>query len=293
MFTIAKLLRTGYVAFNPNDTAALEELKANFGLYMSADIVMVDYLRLLNKRFKRDVIDREQRDKLIASFLEVPDEVVKRAGVSKKDYDQIKMLMKLDREIFMPAGKMHPKNYLQTNDFDSFVDFSRLPEKINKNAKLILYRPNLMAKLKKSFDAILKEIESDLLRKMEEQEEWKIKRIQTNNYWRRHPERQAEQDKIIQDLLQFIDEFFDKEMAEHKALKKSKAAKQISEEEFKLLKEKEDEFYMSALERLLKERRKVPKEERMKMKQDSVDEINTTDLENWVLRPNFHLVDQP
>ena len=51
------------------------------------------------------------------------------------------MLMKLDREIFMQEGKMHPKNYLQANDFDHFVDFSRLPTKINKNAKMLLYRP--------------------------------------------------------------------------------------------------------------------------------------------------------
>jgi hypothetical protein len=184
--------------------------------------MLIDYLRLLNKRYKRDVIEREEKEKLVASFLEVPDDVIKRAGVSKKDYDQIKMLMKLDRMIFLPEGKMHPKNYLQTNDFDSFVDFSRLPDKINKNAKMILYRPNLMAKLKKSFDMILKEIQSDLLRKMEEQEEWKLKKIKTLNFWRRHPEKEAEQDKIVQDLLQFIDEFFDKEEAANNAIKKSK-----------------------------------------------------------------------
>lgn len=44
-----------------------------------------------------------------------------------------------------------------------------------------------MAKLKKSFDAILKEVESDLLRKIEEQEEWKLKKIKATNFWRRHP----------------------------------------------------------------------------------------------------------
>lgn len=48
---------------------------------------------------------------------------------------------------------------------------------------------------------------------------------------------------------------------------------------------------MSALERILKDRRKIPKEERLKMKQDSVDEINTTDLENWTLREDFYFVD--
>ena len=39
------------------------------------------------------------------------------------------------------------------------------------------------------------------------------------------------------------------------------------------MKENEDVFYKSALERVLKERRKMPKEERVKLRQDSVDEI--------------------
>jgi len=33
--------------------------------------------------------------------MDLPPEIIKAAGVSKKDYDQIKMLMKLDREIFI------------------------------------------------------------------------------------------------------------------------------------------------------------------------------------------------
>jgi len=49
-----------------------------------------------------------------------------------------------------------------------------------------------MAKLKKSFDMILKEIESDLLRKIEEQEEWKIKKIKALNFWKRYPEKEQE-----------------------------------------------------------------------------------------------------
>jgi hypothetical protein len=57
------------------------------------------------------------------------------------------------------------------------------------------------------------------------------------------------------------------------------------------MKENEDVFYKSALERVLKERRKMPKEERVKLRQDSVDEIDTTDLENWVLREDFYLLD--
>jgi len=76
-----------------------------------------------------------------------------------------------------------------------------------------------------------------------------------------------------------------------KSEKKKEVVTQEDEEQFKLEKEQEDMFYETALQRLIKERRRIPKDDRIKMRQDSVDEIDTTDLENWVFRPNFHLVD--
>jgi len=76
-----------------------------------------------------------------------------------------------------------------------------------------------------------------------------------------------------------------------KSEKKKEVVTQEDEEQFKLEKEQEDLFYETALQRLIKERRRIPKDDRIKMRQDSVDEIDTTDLENWVFRPNFHLVD--
>jgi hypothetical protein len=40
-------------------------------------------------------------------------------------------------------------------------------------------------------------------------------------------------------------------------------------------------------DRLLRERREIPKAERLaKFRNDSVDEVDTTDLENWVLLRN-------
>ena len=47
------------------------------------------------------------------------------------------------------------------------------------------------------------------------------------------------------------------------------------------------------LEKLIRERRKMPKEERLqKFRNDSVDEVDTTDLENWGLRcrPSYEKV---
>jgi hypothetical protein len=58
MLTIAKMLRTGAGHLNDRDEAALEELKKNLKLYLTTDIVMVDYLRLLAKRHKQKNVDR-------------------------------------------------------------------------------------------------------------------------------------------------------------------------------------------------------------------------------------------
>jgi len=38
------------------------------------------------------------------------------------------------------------------------------------------------------------------------------------------------------------------------------------------------------LQKLIRERRKLPKADRLKLKNDSVDEVDTTDLENWTLK---------
>lgn len=83
--------------------------------------------------------------------------------------------MKLDKEIFLPEAKIHPNNYMETNKMDFFVDFTRLPtnKKLPKPAKDLLYRPKSMAKLKISFDAILKEIENEDWRQHLQNEAWK------------------------------------------------------------------------------------------------------------------------
>ena len=47
------------------------------------------------------------------------------------------------------------------------------------------------------------------------------------------------------------------------------------------------------LTKIIRERRKTPKEERLKLyRNDSVDEVDTTDLENWELRTR-HMTMEP
>ena len=52
------------------------------------------------------------------------------------------------------------------------------------------------------------------------------------------------------------------------------------------------DWYQSQLQKLINERRKIPKEERLKrFRNDSVDEVDTTDLENLTLRMRYKKID--
>jgi len=44
------------------------------------------------------------------------------------------------------------------------------------------------------------------------------------------------------------------------------------------------DWYKPLLTRLIEERRKTPKEQRIKERVDSVDEVDTTDLDDWAFR---------
>jgi len=61
------------------------------------------------------------------------------------------MLLKLDPFIFTTKSKRHVPNYVSENLFNDFVDFTKLPENIPKDAKAILFRPNKMKELAKAY----------------------------------------------------------------------------------------------------------------------------------------------
>lgn len=51
------------------------------------------------------------------------------------------------------------------------------------------------------------------------------------------------------------------------------------------------DWYKPTLQRLIEERRAIPKGERMAQKKDAIDEVDTTDLENWSYRGKFFMRD--
>ena len=49
------------------------------------------------------------------------------------------------------------------------------------------------------------------------------------------------------------------------------------------------DWYEPLLTKLIRERRKMPKKERLeKFRNDSIDEVDTTDLENWSFRGQYY-----
>jgi hypothetical protein len=105
--------------------------------------------------------------------------VLVNADVKRKEYDQIQMLMKLDQEIFMNESNIHGKpNTMWENIYDNFVDFSRLPTKLPKSAKDLLYRPDRMKKLAEKFDRIVNELENDWMKKQRVKEAWELDKFE-------------------------------------------------------------------------------------------------------------------
>lgn len=87
MLTIAKMLRKGTGFFTARDEAAIAELKKNVKLYLTTDIVMLDYLRILNNKHKRANIEKNKKEKMFVSIQDVSVQILERAGVSKSEYD--------------------------------------------------------------------------------------------------------------------------------------------------------------------------------------------------------------
>jgi hypothetical protein len=87
-----------------------------------------------------------------------------------RQFEQIKMLLKLDKNLLNKYGKRHPKFQTNKNIYDNFVDFTKLPENLSHDAKSLLYRPQKMKVLYDAYRNICVQLKSNALRKVERQE---------------------------------------------------------------------------------------------------------------------------
>lgn len=76
-------------------------------------------------------------------------------------------MLKIDPFIFTSKSNRHEPHYVSENLFNDFVDFTKLPPNIPKDAKALLYRPNKMKELASSYRNIGLQMKSNALRKLE------------------------------------------------------------------------------------------------------------------------------
>lgn len=187
------------------------------------------------------------------------------AGVSKREFEQMKVLLGVDRELFRPSeyGAFSPHSML--------VDISKYDGvKIPKEAKEILYRP---PRVKQLYDQYWR-----LAKVCEGKEKVENDREILTDYRARYPRKPAEEVALIDNLIKRLGDLIEEDRREL-ASQSSSTSNQLRIE---LAEGDQDEsiFYEGAGAKALKDWRKMSEAERAALKKgDEVDAVNTTDLE--------------
>lgn len=97
--------------------------------------------------------------------------MLEEANVSHRQYEQMKMMINIDKDLLSQFGKRHQKYMTENLLHDSFVDFRRLNlDKISKDAKSLLYRPQKMKVLYEGYRRLTMVVHSNAMRKLDRQE---------------------------------------------------------------------------------------------------------------------------
>ena len=113
-------------------------------------------------------MDRDESHQLVMT---VSLDVLEEAGVSKRQYDQLRVLLKVDPNMFIgDTRRLHPIHYKESL-YQHFVDFTKLPQDMPKAAKDILYRPEKVAKLSEVYLKIVRALKDGRARQLAEKEQ--------------------------------------------------------------------------------------------------------------------------
>ena len=119
-------------------------------------------------------------------------------------------------------------------------------------------------------------VKSNAMRKLDRKEKIDMEFIKKTGWEARRWEKTEEEIQRGKKLWHSIDKF----IKEGKA--KQDAAGKTYDPSFTVVSKNKEHWGETLLNRLIRERREMPKEERLaKFRNDSVDEVDTTDLENW------------
>ena len=145
--TVRKLFRDHFSRINQKDVDIVEEFEKEPFNFLDNDVdLTIEIKRLYDKR----VVQVKERNQMNTYHIEtVTDKDLERCGVSKREFDLIKKLMKLDNQIFAV------KEYKDSSPYTFLVDLSKYEnQKIPQDCKEIMFRPAKMRTLYERYWAI-------------------------------------------------------------------------------------------------------------------------------------------
>jgi len=145
--TVLKLGREHYNRLLQKDVDIIEQFEKDPRSFLDNDADLnIEIKKLYDKR----VIQVKERNQMNTYHIEtVTDKDLERCGVSKREFDLIKKLMKLDKQMFAV------KEFKDSSPYTYIVDLSKYDnQKIPQDCKEILFRPAKMRTLYERYWAI-------------------------------------------------------------------------------------------------------------------------------------------
>ena len=183
-----------------------KEILADFSKNIRSYLRHVNVYEMVKGMYDKREYDRKERARTNNGIIrvdKVSDRDLEDAGVSRREFEHIKMLLAVDQEIFKPNEFGSFSNYSQ------FVDVSKYDNmKISKDVKEILYRPPKLKNLYLKYWQLAKVCEG--LERTENDAEM------LKDYRPRFPRKSAEEINLIEDLFASLDRMIEEDRKSYK-----------------------------------------------------------------------------
>lgn len=189
--TLRKSRRDASGFLNARDQELMKDFMKNMRGYLR-HIEVYELVKGFYDKKQREIHDRQIFNNGIIHLDKVKDSHLEKAGVSKREWDQIKLLLSVDIELFKPSefGAFSPHS--QVIDLTKYAD-----KKIPKDVKEILYRPPKVKNLYEKYWLLAKVCEN--LEKTE------FDREILTDHKPRFPRKSADEIKLIDEIMSRLD----------------------------------------------------------------------------------------
>lgn len=139
-----------------------------------------------------------------------------------------------------------------------------------------------MARLQKAYHRLAVRLNNDWQKRVHDRREWELNKNRRLDWHQRQVVKTEEEYKLIDSLCKNIET--DLRITSEDGMREISDALADTTVPIEQYTDVSD-WYKPLLTKIIEERRKTPKAERLqRFREDSVDEVDTTDLENWTIR---------